>query len=184
MEEVTRLRRALWVFAAAFVAHEFEEWSIAAWFERNFDNSTGLSPEGVWFGLVAISAIGVAWIALATRISDIRVMAWVAIPFVGLVAVGNALQHLVWTLQFREYAPGFATSNLLMAPAAIFAQVQMLRARALPRVAILAVAAVCLFGAVDTWHRGRTMSPAQVELHIAVESMARAFLGDTNQVSK
>ena len=37
LEDATRLRRALWLFAAAFCAHELEEWNIAQWFARNYD---------------------------------------------------------------------------------------------------------------------------------------------------
>ena len=174
MDELARLRRALWIFAVAFVAHEMEEWNIASWSERNFENFTGVSNEGMWAGLVLITSLGVTAIVLATRLKSARAMGWVILPFI-LIVVANVLQHLLWTFLFAEYAPGVVSATLFMAPATGLLIWRLVEANAVPTLGIASVLALDLYIAIVTWRAGNVLLPPNVALQNGFERLARAL---------
>ena len=123
------LVRSLWLATAAMAVHELEEWNIAAWGARNFSNHTGISDYAIWIGLVIITALLVTWIYLATRLKSPLAITLVAFPAIALIAMGNALQHVTWTILFSEYAPGVVSAVLLVIPASSIAMWRMLQVR-------------------------------------------------------
>ena len=173
--ERNRLVWALWLFAAALVVHETEEWNIAPWFERHFVNHTGISPQAVWVGLAFMSAVFVVWIWVSTRFSSAVVMALVALPAVAFVAFGNALQHVAWVLLFGEYAPGVVSAVILVLPAVVLVvarSVQVHQGLAGYAAVLLAVGMV---GAFQTYAWGDELASGQVALHHFIMTVASAL---------
>ncbi len=145
--------------------HEAEEWSIGSWFERNFTNDTGISDEAIWFGLVLMTVTIAVWIFIATRFRNPKLIAALALPIVAFVALGNALQHIVWTVLFSEYAPGSFTSVMLVIPAVALVIYRMHAcAKWLSAVSALA-ATVSVYGAWQTFESGSLLLPEQLLLH-------------------
>ncbi len=106
----------LWLLVAAFALHEAEEWNIT-----DFERSTlsGL-PETVtkrnariWIAFIC--AVAVMWCALATLPKSATFAAYVFLPAIALV-LANSLQHIFWTVHFKQYAPGTVTATLLLIP--------------------------------------------------------------------
>ena len=104
-------------------------------------------------------------------------MAWVSLPLVIVVAAGNALQHAVWTLRFHEYAPGVVTGVALVIPAAAWVVRHAAVPGGAPRSYILGLSALAAYGAVETWHAGRSPLPALVALHAAIRTLGERVLG-------
>ena len=135
------LVRSLWVVAAAMTVHELEEWNLAPWFSRNFANHTSISDEAIWFGLAFVIVVFNSWIFLATRLrSSVSISVAALVPVV-LVAVGNSVQHITWTLIFGEYAPGVASAVFLVLPASCLVMRNMIRQSRLFAIPIVACAA-------------------------------------------
>lgn len=106
----------LWIFYCVFVLHELEEWNIDRFEHRHFQ---GLPPAAtdrsarMWIGFVAL--IGLIWCAAATLPDDPALAAWIFLPAVAIMLM-NALQHILWSFYFRQYAPGVITAVLLLIP--------------------------------------------------------------------
>jgi hypothetical protein len=143
----------LWLLVAAFVLHEAEEWRITAFETRNF---VGLTPtvttENGRAWLVFICGVAAAWCAAATLPGSPRFAAIVFLPAVGL-ALANALQHVFWTIYFRQYAPGVVTAALLLLPLSIYV---FARATLQELVPLWYLAAVALSMAVIVAHTVRS----------------------------
>jgi len=163
-ESRAQLVGSLWWVTAAMALHELEEWNIASWTARNFTNPTGISDQAVWIGLVVVTAIFAGWILAATRLHSPVAIAIAALPPVGLVAMGNSVQHITWTLLFSEYAPGVASVLLLVIPTAGFALWQMLRVHRAFAPAIAVCAGLWVVAAVQVVATGRTLQPFQLVL--------------------
>jgi hypothetical protein len=105
-----------WLFVIAFVIHELEEWNITEFELRNFvgvpATVTGRNAR-TWIGIIC--GVGLAWCAAATWPGNPTLAAYVFLPAVAL-ALGNALQHVFWTLYFRQYAPGVISASVLLLP--------------------------------------------------------------------
>ena len=145
--------------------HEAEEWSIGPWFERNFTNNTGISDEAIWFGLVLMTVTIAVWIFIATRFRNPKLVAVVALPIVAFVALGNALQHIVWTVLFSEYAPGSISSVVLVVPAVALVIYRMHACANWLSVVSALAATVSVYGAWQTFESGNLLLPEQLLLH-------------------
>jgi hypothetical protein len=169
------LVRSLWLVAGAMAAHELEEWNIARWSARNFTNHTGITDQAIWVGLVVVTTIFVTWIHRATRMASPTAISLVALPAFALVAVGNAVQHVTWTVLFSEYAPGVVSSVLLVVPTSILAMGRMVKAGRLFLLPIGACAVLWATASVQIIQAGRLMQPFQVVLQRFFIAFANAL---------
>lgn len=113
----------LWVFVLGFAVHEFEEWNILRWYQRNFaelPHSTNTSVR-VWIGLVIL--IGVVWGTVATISGNPVLAGYIFLPAV-FVVLQNALQHVYWQIFFKQYSPGFITAVFCLIPLGFYLIVQ------------------------------------------------------------
>lgn len=111
----------LWLLVLAFVLHELEEWNITAWEYRNFvEIPAEVTKENGRAWLLFICAVAPVWCGAATLFGDPRLAAFVFLPAVGL-ALANALQHVFWSMLFRQYAPGVISAVSLLLPLGIYA---------------------------------------------------------------
>jgi hypothetical protein len=155
--------------------HEFEEWNIARWSARNFTNHTGISDPAIWLGLVLVTTVFVSWIYCATRFRSPTAISVVALPAVALVAVGDAIQHVTWTLLFSEYAPGVVSAVLFVIPASIIAMGRTIQVRRLFAVPIGACAVLWATASVQIIQAGRSMQPFQIVLQRFCIALANAL---------
>jgi hypothetical protein len=105
-----------WLFVIAFVIHEVEEWNITEFELRNFVGVPATVTKRnarTWIGIIC--GVALIWCAAATWPGSPRLAAYVFLPAVAL-ALGNALQHVFWTLYFRQYAPGVISAVVLLIP--------------------------------------------------------------------
>jgi len=106
----------LWLFYLVFVLHEVEEWNIDQFEHKNF---IGLPPAAtdrsarMWIAFVCL--VGLIWCAVATLPGNPTVAAWIFLPAVAIM-IENALQHVFWSLYFRQYSPGVVSAVLLLIP--------------------------------------------------------------------
>lgn len=150
----------LWLFVAAFVLHEVEEWNITAFERRNFVDlpATFTKTNGrAW--LIFICVIAVAWCGVATLPGNPKLAAFVLLPAVGM-AVANALQHVFWTIYFRQYAPGVVTAVVLLLPLGVYVFVTATHRQFVPLwyVIGLAIAAAAVVGHT-VWNGRRPTAP-------------------------
>lgn len=128
-------RNAIWLAPLAFGIHEMEEWNIDSFEKTHFADpgyASLVDHPVLWIGLALITLAGILWTALTSWPKNARFAAFLTLPFFIFVAFGNALQHLVWTVSFRTYAPGVVTAVLLVAPVVIGLTILALRQRLIP----------------------------------------------------
>ncbi|SRR6266567_7318237 len=100
---------AIWLLPVALLLHEAEEWNILRWEQRNFVNLPAKTNAGVRTFLVFFTLFGFLWTALAAG------------------AFLNALQHLFYTLYFRQYTPGVITSVVCISRSWVISQPERLK---------------------------------------------------------
>ena len=100
-----------WANAGAFAVHIVDELSCRGRFVERVREKfmPGMNWTKFWLGNLAFLAllVGSAWVYGA------RGGRWIVLPLVWLIErPGNTVWHVWWSLKFREYSPGLATSFL------------------------------------------------------------------------
>ena len=150
---------AIWLMPFALAFHEAEEWNILRWEERNFVNLPAKTHAGVRAFLVVFTLFGFLWTALAALSNNPKVAAFVLLPFVA-GAFLNALQHLFYTIYFRQYAPGVITSVALYLPISGYLTVRAIQENLVPVVYVVALVILTILGLIQTMKAGNTFIPA------------------------
>ena len=149
----------LWIFFAFFVLHELEEWNIDRFEHKHFE---GLPPAAtdrsarMW--ILFVSLAGLIWCIIATAPGSPAIAAWIILPAVA-IALQNALQHIVWSVYFRQYAPGTISAALLLIPSGSYVIARALEQGYIPVwYAVVGVAFIAA-GFVQTVRAGNKMTP-------------------------
>ena len=153
-----------WIFWFFFVIHELEEWNIIKFEEKNFkglpDKATARSSR-LW--ILVICIIGLIWVSAAALTGNPVTAVYIFLPVVILVML-NAVQHVFWTIYFREYAPGLISAVLLILPAGSLLIVNALENQIfIGYPAVLTAAA--LFVLIQTIKAGRKATPMLKIIH-------------------
>jgi hypothetical protein len=154
----------LWLFPIAFALHEAEEWNIVAWERRSFEGMEHATVRGARTWLVFISLIYFLWCAAATLPSNPVLAAFVFLPAVA-IAVQNALQHAYWAFHFRQYAPGVATSVLLVIPTGGYIVTRAVQGGYAPVWYVSVLAVLILPGLVQTVRASNEMTSPMRAIH-------------------
>jgi len=149
----------LWLFLLAFVLHELEEWHITEFERRNFvevpPTATGRSAR-MWIAFIC--TVGLIWCAAATLPGIPTVAAWVFLPAIALTLL-NALQHVYWSLRFKQYAPGVITAVVLLIPIDGYVAAWALRQGYVPVWYVAVLAGLMVWVLIHTVRAGNRMSP-------------------------
>jgi hypothetical protein len=159
------LRGLVWLLPAAFALHEAEEWNIASWFRLHFTPRTEASDAGVRTLLVAFSLGAFLLTGLASRLPTLRGTLQVLLPFFVVVAVGNALTHIFWSLYFGAYAPGVVSAALLVIPATLYVSLRAVQEGLVSRAWIFVLYLLAGLPVIAVARAGTTLTPAQLALH-------------------
>ena len=150
---------AIWLFLLVFMIHELEEWNIDQFERRNF---VGLPPRATdrsarfWIGFVCL--VGLIWCAAAALPGRPSLAAWIILPAVALMLL-NALQHVIWTIVTRQYAPGLASAVLLLIPLGSYIIVRAVDQGYVPIGYAIGCAALVVVASVQTILAGKKMTP-------------------------
>lgn len=149
----------LWLFYFFFVIHELEEWNINRFEHQNF---VGLPPsttdKSVRMWIVFVCLVGLIWCAIATLPGHPRIAAWLFFPAIAIM-LQNSLQHIYWSIRFKQLAPGIFTSVLLLIPFGCFLMINaVIKGYAEPWYA-LCWALVITIGLFQTVMAGNKMTP-------------------------
>ncbi|MBN2710668.1 MAG: HXXEE domain-containing protein [Calditrichaceae bacterium] len=105
-----------WIFYFFFVIHELEEWNIFKFEDKHFTGlPAGTTPKRSRLWILIICITGLIWVSVAAFSADQAAAAYIFLPAIILVML-NAVQHIFWTVYFREYAPGLISAVLLILP--------------------------------------------------------------------
>ena len=149
----------LWVFFAFFVLHEFEEWNIDQFEHKHFESiPPAATDRSARMWILFISLVGLIWCVIATAPGSPTIAAWVILPAIAIM-LQNAVQHIVWSLYFRRYAPGVISAALLLIPSGSYILTRALQQGYIP---VWYAAIWTLFivaGSVQTVMAGKKMTP-------------------------
>ena len=150
---------AIWLMPFALAFHEAEEWNILRWEQRNFVNLPAKTHAGVRVFLVFFTLFGFLWTALAALPNNPKIAAFVFLPFAA-GAFLNALQHLFYTIYFRQYAPGVITSVVLYLPIGGYLTARAIQENLVPVVYVVVLGILAILGLIQTMKAGNTFIPA------------------------
>lgn len=160
----SQIRLALWIFLGAFVLHELEEWNLVAWLAANFTPEPRFSAHQSRVLLMAIASVGTSFAAPCLLFLEERRAARILVPLFVTPILANAATHLVWTASLGGYAPGVATSIMLLIPSGSYLLWQCHGLKLLPRSLVIALIAFVLLVPAGAWLRGPALSPGQLLL--------------------
>jgi hypothetical protein len=132
------LRHILLLAPIIFVAHFLEEApGFVAWFNRHV--ARGITPELFW--TVNYSALAITVLVVALEwVSESPLSAAIAVAWLSLLMLANALFHIAGTLADGAYMPGVLTALLLYLPFYGWVLARIVRTRRLPAGAVVAAA--------------------------------------------
>lgn len=149
---------AIWLLPFAVALHEAEEWNILPWYQRNFVNLPAKTNTSIRTFLVAFTLFGFLFTAFATLPRDPKIAAFVILPFVAGACL-NALQHLFYTVYFKQYAPGVVTSVFLYLPLSGYLTFRALEENLVPVGYVLLLAILVAIALIQTIQAGNTFTP-------------------------
>ncbi len=164
----------VWLFPIAVTIHEFEEWNIVRWYERNFVNLPPLEDRGLRAWIVFSSLLAFAWTALAVLTGSAPLAGFILLLAFALM-LQNALQHIFYVVYFRSYAPGVITGVLLLVPIILYLTVRAVSDAIVPGWYALLLIAFTLPNLVQTVRAGNTMLPSLLAVHRFGSALARRF---------
>ena len=132
---------AIWLLPVALLLHEAEEWNILRWEQRNFVNLPAKTNVSVRTFLVFFTLFGFLWTALAAG------------------AFLNALQHLFYTLYFRQYAPGVITSIVLYLPIVGYLTARAIEENLVPVAYVVVLVILTILSLIQTMKAGNIVTP-------------------------
>ncbi len=150
---------AIWLLPIALALHEAEEWNILRWEQHNFVNLPAKTHASVRVFLVFFTLLGFLWTALAALPNNPRIAAFVLLPFAA-GAFLNALQHLFYTMYFRQYAPGVITSAVLLLPISGYLTARAIEENVVPVVYVVVLGILAILGLIQTMKAGNAFIPA------------------------
>lgn len=150
---------AIWLLPVAVALHEAEEWNILDWYQRNFVNLPAKTHVSIRTFLVFLTLLGFLWTALAAWPNNPTLAAFVLLPFAA-GAFLNALQHLYYTLYFRQYAPGVITSVVLYLPIVGYLTARAMAEQLVPVTYVVVLVLLVSLGLRQTMKAGNTFTPA------------------------
>ncbi len=148
---------AMWVFLAATVLHELEEWNINAFERRHFSGVPEYATTRSGRGVIAIISLAALLVGLLATLAGELTAAWIFLPVVAFMTT-NACQHVYWSIRFRHYAPGVATALALILPLGAFLVVRALSAGLVEPWYVAALAGVSVAVWAQTVREGGEMS--------------------------
>lgn len=149
----------IWLLPFAIAFHELEEWNILRWQQRNFVNLPPKTNASVRAFLVFFTLFGFLWTALAALPNNPKIAAFVMLPFAA-GAFLNTLQHIFYTMYFKQYAPGVITAVVLYLPIVSYFTVRAIQEYLVPVVYVVALVILAILGLVQTMRAGNTFIPA------------------------
>lgn len=150
---------AIWLLPFAIGFHEVEEWNILHWEQRNFVNLPAKTHTSVRTFLVFFTLFGFLWTALAAFPNNPKIAAFVFLPFAA-GAFLNVLQHLFYTVYFKQYAPGVITSVVLYLPIVSYLTARAIQENLVPVAYVVALGILAILGLIQTMKAGNTFIPA------------------------
>lgn len=100
----------IWIIPALLFLHELEEWNILKWYRKYYTDftastNTSIRIHIITLGIIAFLLTFIAWI------SPIAIRSIIVI-FLSSFILTNTIQHVIWTFQYKAYAPGLTTAIL------------------------------------------------------------------------
>ena len=165
----------VWLVWLSFVVHELEEWKITEFERRNFEGFPATATARSAHGWIAfICTVGLVWCAAATFPGNLTFAAYLFLPALVLMLL-NALQHVYWSLLFRQYAPGVITAVVLLIPLTVYLIMQAALRAYVSRWYIAMLMAGLVFGFVHTAVTGKHTSPAIHAIYRIGSGVAEKF---------
>lgn len=146
---------AIWLLPIALAIHEAEEWNVLPWEQRHFVNVPAKTPASVRTMLVVITLFGFLWTAAAAWPDNPTLAAFILLPGAA-GAVLNALQHLFYTMYFRQYVPGVMTSTLLLLPISGYLTARAIDENLVPVAYVAVLGVLAVLGLIHTVKAGNT----------------------------
>lgn len=98
-----------------FALHELEEWNILRWYRKHYKSLPKSTDMSVRIWIIFISILIFALTAIALVLIDNKFVFSFLIVGISAFMLTNIIQHVIWTIQYRDYSVGLSTAILLLA---------------------------------------------------------------------
>lgn len=150
---------AIWLLPIALALHEAEEWNILPWYQRNFVGLPVKTNASIRTFLVFLTLFGFFWTALAVLSNNTTIAAFMVLLF-ATGAFLNGLQHVFYTIYFKQYAPGVITAIVFVLPTIGYLTTRAIQENLVPIVYVGVLGTVTIVGLIQTMRAGNTFTPS------------------------
>ncbi|MEN6463369.1 MAG: HXXEE domain-containing protein [Syntrophomonas sp.] len=153
------LRKLIFVFPFIACLHELEEWNILAWHSRyNTNVPSDVTDANLHTIFILISVMFFIWTFISLLPKNKRTTAYIFFP---LMAIGfvNGIEHLIWSIEFRVYAPGFIFGFLFEIPLILYIAFRIFKENLVAPWYSIAFGVLVVFGVVNLFLLGNELDP-------------------------
>ncbi len=168
--------KTVWLIPVIGLLHELEEWNILPWhrkFNTGVPDVTSLQIRTV---LVLIGLVYFAWTALSLMPRSRRTRQALLVPLLALLAA-NGLQHLIWLIQFKTYAPGVVFGFFAGVPVCLYFLWRISREKIMPKWIFVLFGVLVTADIVHTLMLGNELDPKIRTAMVFSKSLSRLIWG-------
>lgn len=149
------------IFMTPFIAclHELEEWNILPWHRKYNTNVpsdvTNLDLRTIF---ILISIFIFIWTFISLVPKNKKTTAYIFFPLISLSFI-NGIEHLIWLIEFKVYAPGFIFGFLFEIPLIIYIAFRILKENLIAKWYSVVFGVITVFGIVNLLLLGRELDP-------------------------
>ena len=155
----TDLRKIIFIFPFIACLHELEEWNILPWHMRyNTNVPSDVTNAGLHIIFILISVIFFIWTLISLVPKNNKTTAYIFFPLMTIGFV-NAIEHLIWSIEFGVYAPGFIFGFLFEMPLIIFIAFRILKENLVAKWYSAVFGVLAVLGTVNLLLLGKELDP-------------------------
>ena len=155
----TDLRKIIFVFPFVACFHELEEWNILPWHRRyNTNVPSDVTNVDLHIIFILISVFFFIWTLISLVPKNKKTTAYIFFPLMAISFV-NGIEHMIWSIQFRVYAPGFVFGFLFEMPLVIYIAFRTLKENLVAKWYSTVFGVLAVLGSVNLVLLGKELDP-------------------------
>ena len=153
------IRKYIYIFPFVALFHELEEWNILEWHRAVNTGVPDVTDLHLRTFFIIVSLLQFVLIGISLIPKSRKATYYILIPVMAL-AMTNGIQHLIWLVQLRIYAPGVIFGFFFGVPLSSNILYRIMKERIVEQWYLIAFGGVILAGIVRTLLAGNDLDPA------------------------
>ena len=173
---LTDIRTLIYIIPFISLFHELEEWNILKWHQRVNINVPNVSNLHVRITLIFVVILNFIWTGISLIPKSEIIMTYMILPLLA-IGVMNGMQHFIWFVKFREYAPGVVFGFFLGVPILLYIVIRILDKNYISPWYTIVCSILVFLGIIHTIRLGTKMDPMIRKAMLLGSSISNLIFG-------